>query len=121
MDKELNKIVGRVPIDIKQENDKITFRFQDGSNGVFWHSQDCCESVVVEDVNGDWSDLINTPLLVAEERISEECPEGSAKYDSDTWTFYTFRSLTGSVDVRWHGTSNGYYSESVDFKLTESD
>jgi hypothetical protein len=121
MNQELDKIIGRVPVNIIQTDDEITFHFGDGSKGVFYHSQDCCESVNVEDVTGDWADLLNTPLLVAEERSSEEAPEGSARRDdSDTWTFYTFRSIRGSVDVRWHGSSNGYYSESVYFNLTES-
>ena len=68
MSQEISKIVGLVPIDIKQTDEEITFHFEDGSKGVFYHSQDCCEYVDVEDVTGDWADLLNTPLLVAEER-----------------------------------------------------
>lgn len=79
-----------------------------------YHLQDCCETVVVEDISGEIGDLIGSPILVAEGRESEECPEGSTPHDeSNTWTFYTFRTLKGTVDIRWHGSSNGYYGESV--------
>ena len=116
----LNEIVGLSPVKIDQTDEEISMAFENGSSCKFYHDQDCCESVVVDDVNGEWKDLIGHPILVAEVRESETPPENGSETcnswdDSNTWTFYTFRGQGGSVDVRWHGSSNGYYSESVDF------
>lgn len=97
----------------QQGDDVILFHVVGGGVLRLYHAQVCCESVTIEDVSGDFVDLIGSPVLVAEERVSEEPPPGSERYDSDTWTFYTIRTLKGTVDIRWHGVSNGYYSESV--------
>jgi len=82
---------------------------------VFTHDQDCCESVDINDVVGDLSDLVDEPLLMAEE-VSGKTPAefNEADHESVTWTFYKFATRRGYVDVRWLGESNGYYSESVD-------
>lgn len=96
-----------------QNGDEIRFVMEDKTTYRLYHSQDCCEDVFIEDIVGDLSDLIGTPILVAEERVGE----GPKKYEWDesfTWTFYTLRTIKGSVDIRWYGSSNGYYSESVD-------
>lgn len=111
----MERMIGRIPTKISTSHDEIVFTFSDGSKGVFYHPQDCCETVEIDDINGSWGDLIDTPLLVADERISNTAPDDCQNYDHDTWTFYTFRSVKGSVDVRWHGWSNGYYSERVYF------
>lgn len=117
---EPHLIVGKTPTSITQDEYEIRFEFSDGTSCLFHHIQDCCEIVMVEDVNGDWEDLIGHPLLVADERCNVDAPETHKENkwgDSETWTFYTFRSIGGSVDVRWFGISNGYYSERVDFEL----
>jgi hypothetical protein len=113
----ISEMIGKTPVLITQDTEEIIFSFSDGTKGVFYHFQDCCESVYVEDVTGDWSDLIGHPILVAEER-SEENPNAE---ESGTWTFYTFRGVGGSVDVRWNGESNGCYSEGVDFEMMQRD
>jgi hypothetical protein len=95
------------------ENDEFIF--------TFYHDQDCCEGVQVEDIVGDLNDLVGKPLDIVEEveHVSDFTPAGvepPEDPDSYTWTFYKFATIKGWVDVRWLGESNGYYSESVDFK-----
>jgi hypothetical protein len=111
---KMEDLIGKVVKEVEVIGDeRIRMSFEDGTIAEWYHYQDCCESVTIEDVTGDWSDLYGHPLLVCEERTSDDFGE---VYDHDLWTFYTFRSVGGSVDVRWYGTSNGYYSVSVDFQ-----
>ena len=102
--------------DDKEES--LTFIAEDGREWKMHHDQDCCESVTIDDIVGDLEDLLNTPIILAEE-CSNEAPETSkdSKYpdDSFTWTFYRFRTIKGTVVIKWYGSSNGYYSESVSF------
>ena len=94
---------------------EMTFETAEGERFMFAHSQDCCESVDINDIAGYLQDLVGEPLLVAEEVQGEtpvEFDEGD--HESVTWTFYKFSTRKGYVDVRWLGESNGYYSERVD-------
>jgi hypothetical protein len=84
-----------------------------GRRFVFWHKQDCCESVQVAQVDGDPRDLLGSPLLMAEEATDSKRPDDG---DCTTWTFYKFATVKGYVTVRWLGTSNGYYSEGVSLR-----
>jgi hypothetical protein len=86
----------------------------------FSHHQDCCEHVYIEDICGDLDDLIGAPLVEAEE-VSNYDAGPLGEYDeSYTWTFYRFRTRKGSVTVRWYGSSNGYYSESVSVEVVDT-
>ena len=97
-------------------SDRVTFRTTDGKSYSLFHSQDCCESVSINDIDGDFNDLIGEPLLVAEENSSLDGFVDTVKhYDSYTWSFYRLATQKGWVVIRWLGESNGYYSESVDF------
>ena len=108
-------LVGETLVDVRQEEDRVVFetpRFL----YVLYHQQYCCESVYLEDVDGCLSDLIGEVVVVAEELVSDgrELPDyGNLDY---TWTFYRIRTHKATVTLRWYGSSNGYYSESVDFE-----
>ena len=119
----IREMVGKTFVKVERRDDEeILFHLEDGSLFKMYHEQDCCESVWIEDLNGNLEDLVNTPILVAEERDSELEIEADRLMgiepsqsggESETWTFYTIRTIKGSVDIRWYGTSNGYYSESA--------
>lgn len=90
----------------------------DGREWQLRHMTDCCEVVLVQDVAGDVEDLIGQEILFAEEssKINEPLEDGTTGNDcSWTWTFYTLRTMKGTVSFRWLGESNGYYGEEVTF------
>lgn len=81
------------------------------------HYQECCESVTLEDTCGEIKDLLNSPILLAEEAMGpKDPPKMVRKYESETWTFYKLATIKGTVTFRWWGTSNGCYSETLDFE-----
>jgi len=96
-------------------SERIIFRCSAGEVFSLSHTQDCCESVEVNEIIGDIEDLIGSPLVEAEEVSNYEGPEVDA--ESYTWTFYKFGTAKGFVTIRWLGQSNGYYSESVSFDV----
>lgn len=104
---------------VQNTKDAILFTLSGGDQYKLYHNQDCCESVYVEDIIGDLNDLVGVPILIAEEACSHDHPEGYKKpeYEDEsfTWTFYKFATIKGYVTIRFYGSSNGYYSESVDF------
>lgn len=97
-----------------EENDALYFEQEDGEVFVLTHLQDCCEWVYIESVDGDLEDLVGAPLLMAEEAIDTN----ESNYGSDgsmTYTFYKLATTKGYVTIRFNGSSNGYYSERVDW------
>lgn len=106
-------------INIDRDDDYLVFYTSDGERYIMHHFQDCCEDVYIEDINGDLDDLLGSPILQAEQVVSQdETPDGvkqPSSQESYTWTFYKFATIHGYVTIRWFGSSNGYYSESVNF------
>ena len=139
-----DELIGRVitKIDMKRgddsDKDLIRFHVHDGGTWTMQHFEDCCESVDIEDIEGDINDLIDSPITMAESVSFKGDEKGLDKDDnlpsdialrsylqigtpyetgdaSYTWTFYKFATRKGYVTIRWYGSSEGYYSEEVDF------
>lgn len=90
----------------------------DTASYVMFHDQECCEDVVLEDACGDWADLIGSPILHAYQSSNKTAtPTEPERDETTTWTFYTLATIRGTVTLRWRGESNGYYSETVNFRL----
>lgn len=120
----LDLLIGRTATSVAGEvgGEQITITCDDITI-TLCHDQDCCETVFIESIVGDLSDLIGSPFVLAEERTPDPQPPsrreegGYFEDDSYTWTFYAFATSKGHVDIRFYGSSNGYYSESVDIKV----
>lgn len=93
----------------------MVFKTSCGRSFLFYHSQDCCESVQIDEVEGNLEDLVGSPITEALEDI--QSGEASCG-DTYTNTTFTFATSKGRVVVKWVGSSNGYYSESVSFVET---
>lgn len=117
---EFKELKGREIVDVSGldvGSERVTFSCSDGTRWEMYHSQDCCESVDVQDIAGDPADLIGL-VLDAREESGDTDPvgyQGSEWRESFTWTFYVIQTNKGAVTIRWLGESNGYYGETPYF------
>lgn len=117
---EFHHLVGETLADIRKHTDeelRLTLK-GDPTTYRLYHEGQCCEEVFIEDICGDLSDLIGTPIVRAEVVSSSNKPQDAMVQESkgsDTWTFYKLATVKGWVTIRFYGTSNGYYSEKVSF------
>lgn len=112
MSVEFSVLKGKTFDRVYRDDEEIVFEKDGKRKYVLRHEQNCCESVVIDDICGNLSDLENSEILMAEEATNADLPAKNNDYDcSHTWTFYKLATAKGYVDIRFYGTSNGYYSE----------
>ena len=102
------------------DGDRVLFTLDDGSQFNAYHLQDCCEDVNVHSIVGNLDDIIGVPLITVETSTFKNCTPSElsaecVEEESFTWTLHTLATERGRVVIRWLGTSNGYYGESVYF------
>jgi hypothetical protein len=90
-DKIINKI--------EKDDDEIRFYLSDCIVALF-HEQNYYENVHVDKIDGCLDDLLEHPVLLAEEVCKE-------------WTFYRLATIKGYVTITFRSDSNDYYSVSV--------
>lgn len=116
---ELSELDGKVIKKIsglEEGSDEVRIFTDDGGEYLFYHDQDCCESVDLADFEMSSGSLDGGKILAAEEVTNEdEGPKPHEYSESWTWTFYKIETDKGGLWMRWLGESNGYYSESVNF------
>lgn len=117
---EFETLKGKILINIECKGDN-EIQFTDSENNIYhmYHEQDCCEEVYIKDICGNLSHLLDSPITMAE-CIVNEGKIGEDEWGTGTWTFYKLATVKGYVTITWHGESNGYYSETVDFVIEES-
>lgn len=111
----MQNMIGKTMGEVSVADDMSSLWFMESKTGKthrFYHRQDCCENVTIEDVCGALEDLVGSPILLAEEVSSEH---NETLCGDECWTFYKFATIKGSVTVRWYGSSNGYYSTAVSY------
>lgn len=123
MQSNLTTLIGLTPESISGAvgSSKLLITFTNGTTALFYHEQDCCEYVYIDDIVGDLDTLIGHPLTIAAIKQSDSTDKPSSSEcqdDSFTWTFITLATIKGYVDIKFYGESNGYYSESVDVTIT---
>ena len=106
-DEALAPLVGQEIVGVVDRQDKGVFiKFADGTYLMFYHDQDCCEEVWLEEAVG-LEDLVGQHYV----RLTETCEETRNEYDElSGWTFYNLATLEGHATLRFCGASNGYYS-----------
>lgn len=118
----LQKLVGKTIVELNCEKGRDFVAAKTDCGLLFEFYNDDYGSVHLEDITGDIDDLIGTPIIMVEEVTNrEEISDTSVVYNDDThtWTFYRLESRKGLVVLRFFGTSNGYYSESVTIDITD--
>lgn len=115
----INVLIGLTmkAVTVTPGRDEVFFEEEGGRSFRMFHSQACCEGVDIDEVDGEIDWLVGSPITQAEESTSNDNPKDPEWPDeSFTWTFYRFATAKGHVSIKWYGSSNGFYSESVDFE-----
>jgi hypothetical protein len=113
---DISELKGKILSSVVVACNEIYFTCTDGAKYKMFHYQGCCEDVRIEDICGDLQNLVGDEILDAREETNMDMPKKDEYDESFTWTFYILRTIKDTVTIRWYGTSNGYYSESVDFQ-----
>jgi hypothetical protein len=112
--KVFDNLIGETIIDLVVDtaNKEVQLHLLCGRSFKLYHNQDCCEEFSVEGIDGGIEGILNSPLLLAEHVSIHKEVDG---YGSETSHWYKLGMIKDTITLRFIGSSNGYYSEAVDF------
>lgn len=116
------KTIDKIEIVGKDSQVDYAILFYTSDNKIYkmFHEQECCEQVLIQDICGNFDDILHKPIIVAEKVTNDNKESGNFQYrNSITWTFYKLITEDECVTITWKGSSNGFYSEEVDFTVEE--
>lgn len=102
-------------VGLKKQEESVVLKLHDNSELEFYHEQNCCENVWLEDFEFSGTRIVGATILDII-LVSEKQEDND--WGSKTWTFYKVQTNKGELFMRWCGESNGYYSEDIDIKYT---
>ena len=85
----------------------------------FHHYRECCESVEIENTEGNWLRIIGRPI-VKTDYILERSDDDNPMVNSWTRTTLIFCTDRHTVTTVWFGESNGYYGEEIEITELEN-
>lgn len=72
---ELQELIGKTMESVvNKDDDELIFTTIDGEVFKLYHSQDCCESVTIDDIVGDLQDLVGAPIYMQKENSTGPIP-----------------------------------------------
>ena len=104
--------VDYLPPDRDCDSERFLLTTVDGRTYEISHDQECCESVQLEETEGDWKKIIGRVIVDAEKhtiKVSRKNETGDVRL-----TEFVFRTDKDTLIQRWIGESNGYYGIEVD-------
>lgn len=117
----LNDLFGRTVECVSgcyKDSDRMEIKFTDGLKVVFEPSNSMA-NVSIDDVNGDPQGMVGHMIKKAEVATNIQFSPKNEWDSNYKWTFYRFATFDGYVDVKWYGTSTGYYSEKVIWEVVD--
>lgn len=106
----IKQLLGEFVTKIENKSYELIFHCKSGNVYKMYHEQDCCEEVAIEEIIGNFDDLLDSKILQAEETTKKD-----SEYIMNLWTFYKLATIKGYVTIRWFGDANFHYSVDVDF------
>lgn len=115
---EIEDLQGKTIREIKISDDKTEMAIVcDDASYKLSHYQDCCEKVYLEDVCGEFDDLIGETVIDSFKNTGEMVDDSALFWSGVmNYTFYTISSAKGCITLRWCSSSNGYYSHAIDIE-----